>query len=276
MGQLEKYGLYVLCLVIFLILGVTIWGNPERVAGSERSPSVAMRAGEVGGERAGATPAAGRSVPTVGDDGLAHELKSLIGPVVKGGVGANQDPSRIEPPKPVPADQPGNGPDAGGKTSEPPVTDTRRGSYVVQSGDSFDSIARTKLGSAALRVELQRLNPKVVPSKMQVGQELVLPSPAELARLNAPVAVAKDGTAKDSSAKDRAAKEAAIKVEGERKPAVEAAAERAYTIGKGDTFERIARAELGSSKRVEELRELNPSIDPTRLRIGQRIKLPKK
>src|SRR5262249_18440166 len=27
MGQLEKYGLYVLCLVIFLILGVAIWGG---------------------------------------------------------------------------------------------------------------------------------------------------------------------------------------------------------------------------------------------------------
>ncbi len=26
MGQLEKYGLYVLCLLIFLILGVTLWG----------------------------------------------------------------------------------------------------------------------------------------------------------------------------------------------------------------------------------------------------------
>ena len=28
MGQLEKYGLYVLCLVIFLILGVAMWGDP--------------------------------------------------------------------------------------------------------------------------------------------------------------------------------------------------------------------------------------------------------
>ena len=27
MGQLERYGLYVLCLVIFLILGVAIWGS---------------------------------------------------------------------------------------------------------------------------------------------------------------------------------------------------------------------------------------------------------
>ena len=27
MGQLERYGLYVLCLVIFLILGVAIWGG---------------------------------------------------------------------------------------------------------------------------------------------------------------------------------------------------------------------------------------------------------
>ena len=33
MGQLEKYGLYVLCLVIFLILGVAIWGEPVSAQG---------------------------------------------------------------------------------------------------------------------------------------------------------------------------------------------------------------------------------------------------
>ena len=27
MGQLERYGLYVLCIVIFLILGVALWGG---------------------------------------------------------------------------------------------------------------------------------------------------------------------------------------------------------------------------------------------------------
>ncbi|MCA8957167.1 MAG: LysM peptidoglycan-binding domain-containing protein [Planctomycetes bacterium] len=31
MGQLERYGLYVLCLVIFLILGVAIWGGDPQV-----------------------------------------------------------------------------------------------------------------------------------------------------------------------------------------------------------------------------------------------------
>jgi LysM repeat protein len=199
----------------------------------------------------------------------------LIGPVAKTGTDrVGQDPSRSDLPKPAPADkaadkangQAGNGQGDGDKASATPAPATKRGSYVVQSGDSFDSIARTKLGSASLRAELQRLNPKVVPSKMQVGQELVLPSPAELALVTAPVAVGKD----------KVAKEAAVKLDGGSKPIVEAAADRAYTIGKGDTFERIARAELGSSKRVEELRELNPTVDPTRLRIGQRIKLPKK
>ncbi len=32
MGQLERYGLYVLCLVIFLILGVAIWGGDPQAA----------------------------------------------------------------------------------------------------------------------------------------------------------------------------------------------------------------------------------------------------
>ena len=41
MGQLEKYGLYVLCLVIFLILAVTIW--PGDVAASPEQRNAAVR-----------------------------------------------------------------------------------------------------------------------------------------------------------------------------------------------------------------------------------------
>jgi len=272
MGQLEKYGLYVLCLVIFLILGVTIWGNPERAPGAERMPSAAMRAGVDGAaERSVPNQGTAKPAPRAGDDGLAQELASLIGPVAKTGTErVGQDPSRSDLPKPAPADKSAdksadkaNG--QAGDGDKVSAVAAKRGSHVVQSGDSFDSIARTRLGNAALRAELQRLNPKVAPSKLRVGQELVLPSPAELALLTAPVAVGKD----------KLAKEAAVKLDGGSKPIVGAAADRAYTIGKGDTFERIARAELGSSKRVEELRELNPTVDPTRLRIGQRIKLPK-
>ena len=45
MGQLEKYGLYVMCLVIFLILGVTLWGEPANATRTAGREQAAMHAG---------------------------------------------------------------------------------------------------------------------------------------------------------------------------------------------------------------------------------------
>jgi LysM repeat protein len=49
-----------------------------------------------------------------------------------------------------------------------------------------------------------------------------------------------------------------------------AAEPRFYTIESGDTYASIA-AEFDTT--VEELRELNPEVDPTQLTIGQRIRV---
>ena len=47
-----------------------------------------------------------------------------------------------------------------------------------------------------------------------------------------------------------------------------------YQIKKGDTLLSIAARELGDTKRVNEILDLNPDIDPERLRIGSIINLP--
>lgn len=47
-----------------------------------------------------------------------------------------------------------------------------------------------------------------------------------------------------------------------------------YQIKKGDTLLTIAQRELGDSKRVNEILDLNPGIDPERLRVGAIITLP--
>jgi len=51
-------------------------------------------------------------------------------------------------------------------------------------------------------------------------------------------------------------------------------APRTYTVKAGDTLGEIARRELGSAKRWEEIQSLNGSLDPKRLRAGMTIKLP--
>jgi nucleoid-associated protein YgaU len=55
---------------------------------------------------------------------------------------------------------------------------------------------------------------------------------------------------------------------------VEAPAFRAYTLRRGDTFEIIARRELGSSSHAAAISRANPLLDPTRLREGQTIRIP--
>ena len=64
MGQLERYGLYVLCLVIFLILGVAIWGGDPVAASPLPVVIFSDEDGEemvLGGPRAPAPPPPGPS-----------------------------------------------------------------------------------------------------------------------------------------------------------------------------------------------------------------------
>ena len=51
-------------------------------------------------------------------------------------------------------------------------------------------------------------------------------------------------------------------------------AHRTYIIRKGDTFYGIARREYGDAKRWRDIAQLNPSLDPKRLKIGSEIVLP--
>lgn len=267
MGQLEKYGLYVLCLVIFLILGVTIWGGGD-LQQPDRRP----------------TAGAGAELSANGPGGPGKAAK----PANTGTIGALLDPGRggREPkndPKPAPAPVVGNGESAkpaGGKSADQPVdpvvtppqpiAETVRPTRKVAAGDTFESIAK-QLGSAALRTELQRLNPRVEPTRMRQGVELQLPTKAEieqfLARGAAPRKV--PATNPDAVAKDATANK------GTPKPA-STASTTTYTVAKGDTFEGIAVRQLGSKKRLDELLELNPNVRPTGLKVGQKIQLPKK
>lgn len=49
---------------------------------------------------------------------------------------------------------------------------------------------------------------------------------------------------------------------------------REYIVRSGDTFGRIALRELGSSRHAEAIARANPLKDPTRLRVGETIRIP--
>lgn len=267
MGQLEKYGLYVLCLVIFLILGVTIWGGGELPQSNRRgSVGAELNAGGPGGPGPAGRPNTGSPAQTGTVLGLLQQPKN--------------DPKKNEartPPAPV-VQSSGDGTGATGAVSpaadrakEPPqVSSDARPTHKVQSGDSFESIAKKLYGSASLRTEIARLNPRVEPTRMRLGQELLLPTKAEAEQIL--------GRAATSDADKGGAKAVAIKEASAKKspPVPAIVAGTTYTVAKGDTLESIAVRQLGSRTRLDDLREANPSVDPTKMKIGQKIQLPKK
>jgi LysM repeat protein len=228
MGQLEKYGLYVLCLVIFLILGVALWGDPA--AAADRQPQQ-KNAREV-------------SVQVPQPQQQNFNLNEFP-------FGNQEAPANIEP-QPEPKTEPVV--DGGGEQKQPepqpePVVDQRE-SYTVVAKDSLASIARKKLGSERHVKLLVELNPGVKPESLKIGQKLTLPTLTEVA-----------GTAGAAPKQPEPSGSGAL---------------RTHEIVSGDYFEGLAKRYLNDPKRVSEIKKLNPTLDPTKLRVGQKVLIPAK
>src|SRR5690606_34320551 len=174
MGQLERYGLYVLCVVIFLILGVALWGGdplpPDGTAASSvgvdlRSPPAADQP-VVGGEP--------QRVPDV--DTVKH-LRSLFLNT------SESDPaptSRFELEPLYGVGSAGANTDDNKKPAAPPAPAFRE--YVVKRGDTLESIARVHLGSRSAWEDIRRANPGIDPKNLQPGSKLKLPAQASSAQ----------------------------------------------------------------------------------------------
>jgi LysM repeat protein len=117
--------------------------------------------------------------------------------------------------------------------------------YVVQKGDTVSIISERELGSIHFQSALMEANPELQPHRLYPGIELMFPSRDKLED------IAERVNSKRVSSGD------------------------AYLIQKGDSLYSIARQQLGSPNRVKEIIELNPEIDPMKLPVGSRLKLPK-
>lgn len=250
MGQLEKYGLYVLCLVIFLILGVAIWGGePQASGGSQALPLAGT--GETGAQQRTQTPV---------------RTESGRGPAVNSTAAVVDMFGKMDLPKP-PAREAEKGEkssdkggeksaekDDKGKASPAPAADTQRPKYRIKSGDTLDEIAAKELKNRALVAEIRRLNPGIQDRNLKAGSELVLPSKAELAALLP-----------------------AAKKDGGREPVKEgskAGAWRWYKFESGDTYEGVSKKLFHDAAHVDAIKKLNPTLDPKRIRAGTEIKVP--
>jgi LysM repeat protein len=227
MGQLEKYGLYVLCLVIFLILGVALWGDPAAASDRQQSPSARQASVNV--------------KPELGN----FDLNAIIG-----GSPTIDQPKVVEPaPQPIVDPQPKDEPKPIDAPAPIPAPEERE-TYTVAPGDSFASISRKRLGSERHVNLLMEANPGVAPERLKPGQKLTLPTLTDVARSSTPAPKQPEPSG--------------------------SGAVITHEIGKGDTFEGLAVRYLNDRKRVAEIKKLNPTLDPTKLREGQKILIPAK
>ena len=282
MGQLEKYGLYVLCLLIFLIIGVSIWGEPAS-AGTDPNPK---------SETARVAKVDKLAVPRVDIKELTSPVKPPPSPSpVKGAdapapladvgelSGGGKDAKKSDAPKNEAKEPAKTEPKA-----ESRLESGKRPTHRIKSGDTFESIA-IGLGDKKLVPMLLQLNPKLDPKVLAIGTEVQLPTTAEIAAHKASAnGVADAGKSNGKAADGKAAgKPADGKPADDPKKTAKApetakpeagGGVRTYTIAQGDTLSGLAKRLYGSDKRVDDIKGLNPSVDPTRLRIGQVIKLP--
>ena len=279
MQKIERYGVIALVVLLVTILAVSLWGegdsswkfwekkDAEASAPKTEAPKYVPPTDPFG------------QLPTPGSGGA-------LNPIPTPGLGESVDP-RLDPavanvtPGAQPIDslgqEPQNGfvPAAGGMPTPanngfqplvaqpqpvtpqpmtlptperrtPPVVAGAR-KYTVKQGDTLGGIAARELGSATRWTDIQKINDNLAPEKLRVGMTINLPA---------------------SSGK--------VAKSDERKPSQPARTSggRTYVVRNGDSLSRIAARELGEAGRWTEIRDMNPGLDPNRLKVGASIQLP--
>jgi LysM repeat protein len=247
MGQLEKYGLYVLCLVIFLILGVAIWGGePQAANGGQPLALAGEKATHKDGSRGPAVSSPDDVLPLFGKAELPKApAKEADKPADKNDKGGDKAVD-------------GKASEKGKAKPDGANTDAGQTKYRIKHGDTLEEIATAHHTHVA---DIKKLNPGLDERHLKIDAEIVLPGKAEVA---AP-AGKKDG--KDAS-KD-AAKDSG-------KDAGKSEGWIWYKVQHGDTYEGISKSQFHDVHHVDAIKRLNPTLDPNRIRAGMEIKVPSK
>jgi nucleoid-associated protein YgaU len=125
-----------------------------------------------------------------------------------------------------------------------PAVQGRR--YRIKGGDTLGQISLDQLGTSKRWREIVELNPGLNENKLYVGKEILLP-----------------GT-----------DDAPAEIQPQSKPAPSTPSGAVYVVKSGDNLWKIAARLLGDRDRWREIRDLNPNIDPDKIRVGQKLTLP--
>ena len=162
--------------------------------------------------------------PTIADAATGGATTNPVPPPLPGGTAITGVTADVQPPPPVPAGD--------------PLVATPQGEHVVMKGDSFSTIAK-KYGVTSRAI--QEANPGVEPTRLKIGQKLVIPARTASATTATPTNGA-SGAAKT------------------------------YTVKSGDTLQAIARR---NGVTVKELQAAN-NLTTTRITVGQKLRIPSK
>ncbi len=177
--------------------------------------------------------------------------------------------------------------------------------YVVEAGDTLTKIARKQYGQGRDKeyVRIAKANNLKSDENLKIGAKLIIPplDPPPAAKPTDARPPRKDGVREvdmgdlertlvgpvGTTPKPGVAPPPKSVVPPTPKPAVViaptptpkpavAVAKKAYTVKSGDTFSRIAAAELHdkSAATIDKIRKANPNVDPNNLQIGQPIVIP--
>ncbi|MBI1302516.1 MAG: LysM peptidoglycan-binding domain-containing protein [Phycisphaera sp.] len=160
-------------------------------------------------------------------------------------------------PRPVAPERPTTVGSTGGASSTEQI-------HVVASGDTMSGIAKRYLGKESAWNAIAKANPNVDPTAMKVGTRLRIP--------------AADGTSSAAGTGSTAGSTASNSASGSSSSPSSASSGSSHTVAAGDTLSSISRKHYGDGKYWEKIYEANKSSigsDPARLRVGQRLTLPK-
>jgi nucleoid-associated protein YgaU len=256
MQPIERYGLVALLFLIVTVVAVVLWDKKSDKDKTKTPPNPATIV----------TPSGTTTGPELGGGAVAPstEVVATPGNGAASGLGGGNEvaapqqpitPSGVQQPVATPVGSgsnvgPSTGPSdafGGGVVQRPAAA----GTYTVKKGDTLSGIAKSQLGSANRYGEIAALNPGLDPKRMKVGQTLKLPGGAS----------ASAGTQAASAPK--VAKATPASANG-----VE------YTVRRGESLWAIAQSQLGDGDRYTEIAALNPKLDPNRLVVGMKLRLP--
>ena len=246
MGQLERYGLYVLVLVIFLILGVAIWGSEAPPVQAMASSSSIESSSTNGAERIVSALHVADEPPTPKRD-VSVDFRGLFGaepepePEAERRVATQPGLSDLEhlvASAPVEVD---GTPETAPTKANKELPSLRK--YVVQEGDILGEIAKRFLGKSTAWRAILKQNPTINPNRLKVGTTIRIP--------HTDAVLAQHGRPTRSDPKDR------------------------YIVQDGDNPSTISKRVYGTQKYASLLMKANGISDPRRLRAGKVLTVPK-